>query len=132
MIIPVWALAVVGSFFGIVITIISYFLSKSMGQIDLALSQNHDQDLKILNLEVTQNSFKEDSLKESKQVSNLLLEIKQILQDHAKSLNHMDKNSAITAEALKKMIKLEDALNELSKKNQEMEVKLEVLIKSHE
>lgn len=132
MIIPVWALAVVGAFFGIVITIISYFLSKSMGQIDLALSQNHDQDLKILNLEVTQNSFKEDSLKESKQVSNLLLEIKQILQDHAKSLNHMDKNSAITAEALKKMIKLEDALNELSKKNQEMEVKLEVLIKSHE
>lgn len=130
--IPVWALAVVGSFFGISITIISYFLSKSMTQIDLALSQNHDQDLKILNLEVNQNLLKEDSLKESKQVSNLLLEIKQILQDHAKSLNHMDKNSAITAEALKKMIRLEDALNELSKKNQEMEVKLEVLIKSHE
>jgi hypothetical protein len=130
MVIPSWALSVLGLIAIVVIAIISYFLSKSLNKIDNLEKENHSQNLDISTLKVKQEDYEKNNVKEFKQLSDLLIEIKVILQDHAVTLNHMDKNSAVTAEALKRMMKIEDELSELSKKNQEMEIKLEVLIKT--
>ena len=126
--IPSWAFSALGFVAVTVVSIISYFISKSLSKIDSLEKENHTHSLDISTIKVKQDDYEKNNLKEFKQLSDLLLEIKTILQDHAKSLNHMDKNSAITAEALKRMMRLEDELSDLTKKSQEMEVKLQVLI----
>ena len=126
--IPIWALSVLGFVALIVTGVVSHFLSKSMREIDNLKEENHAQNLEISTLKVKQEDSDKNNVKEFKQVSDLLLDIKSILERHAVSLNHMDKNSAVTAEALKRMMKLEDDVNSLTKKMQQQEVKLEVLM----
>jgi Tfp pilus assembly protein PilE len=126
--IPIWALSVLGFFATIVTISFSHYLSKSRREIEDLKSENHQQNLEISTLKVKQEDSDKNNVKEFKQVSDLLMDIKSILERHAISLNHMDKNSAVTAEALKRMMKLEDDVNSLTKKMQQQEVKLEVLM----
>ncbi len=126
--IPIWALSVLG-FVALVVTgVVSYFLSKSLTRVDdtqIELSETKHE-LSLIRQDV--DHLKENNHNELKNFSGLLSDIKKILQEHAVSLNHIDKNNAVTAEALKRMMNLEDEFKDLSKKSQEMEVKLEVLM----
>jgi len=126
--IPIWALSVLGFVATIVTIAFSHFLSKSMREIDSIKIENHTQNLEISTLKVKLEDSDKNNIKEFKQVSNLLTDIKSILEGHAINLNHMDKNFAVTAEALKRMMKLEDDMHDLTRKIQQQEVKLEVLM----